>query len=299
MPELSSSTSSAWDFASNWLTFTPATLFVLLNLVIGTIFLSSRFTPNRKPQQERERERHQPLDRAPSFIDRVKSFNLSFRRNSPPADFYTTSHENTTGVDHPPVVQGTRTPPIVERLKSVKFSSFYRSETEDGEFEPDNGNTTGVDNPPVIQRARAVPLLQRLKSVNLSSFYRSEMVAGEPEPDEDRSDSEEVPEQHHHHVTRSKSEQRVTADRKGAERMKRWASAKAVEVEVDEEVKEEIERVERRRPETARIGKTASFGDEEEGEGVDAKADDFITKFKQQLKLQRLDSLLRYRDMFK
>lgn len=30
-------------------------------------------------------------------------------------------------------------------------------------------------------------------------------------------------------------------------------------------------------------------------EEVDAKADDFINKFKQQLKLQRLESLLRYR----
>lgn len=29
---------------------------------------------------------------------------------------------------------------------------------------------------------------------------------------------------------------------------------------------------------------------------VDAKADDFINKFKQQLKLQRLESLLRYRN---
>lgn len=40
----------------------------------------------------------------------------------------------------------------------------------------------------------------------------------------------------------------------------------------------------------------ASLGDDEE---VDAKADDFINRFKQQLRLQRLDSLLRYRELLK
>ncbi|KAJ0591455.1 hypothetical protein HanHA300_Chr03g0073521 [Helianthus annuus] len=33
------------------------------------------------------------------------------------------------------------------------------------------------------------------------------------------------------------------------------------------------------------------------GESVDAKADDFIKRFKQQLKLQRLDSLKNFREM--
>lgn len=37
------------------------------------------------------------------------------------------------------------------------------------------------------------------------------------------------------------------------------------------------------------IEKTTSFEDDDHG--VDAKADDFIDKFKQQLKLQRLNSL--------
>lgn len=45
--------------------------------------------------------------------------------------------------------------------------------------------------------------------------------------------------------------------------------------------------------------KSALGGFEDEDEGVDAKADDFINRFKQQLKLQRLDSLLRYREMLK
>ncbi|KAF9605339.1 hypothetical protein IFM89_016104 [Coptis chinensis] len=50
------------------------------------------------------------------------------------------------------------------------------------------------------------------------------------------------------------------------------------------------------RPATVREGKSTlqSFRDDEE---VDAKADDFINKFKNQLKLQRLDSILRYKEM--
>lgn len=49
---------------------------------------------------------------------------------------------------------------------------------------------------------------------------------------------------------------------------------------------EEVEIVEARRPATVRErGTTAA------DEGVDAKADDFINRFKQQLKLQRLDSI--------
>ncbi|WCJ42689.1 Pathogen-associated molecular patterns-induced protein A70 [Euphorbia peplus] len=236
MPDISSSSSAAWNFAT---TFSPATLFVLLNMVIGTIFLSSHFTPKRKPPQEDDHHHHQP-----SLIDRVKSINYSFRKSSP-------------------------------------------------EFQ-DNGDTTEADHPPPAVVQRAAPLLQRLKSVKLSSFYRGESNAGEPEPEPEQ----EVAEQPHH-VERSKSEQRTTADRTGAARMKRWASEKAVKMEEYVEEEEERERVERRRPETVRLGKTTSFGDDEEGSGVDAKADDFISKFKQQLKLQRLDSLLRYRDMFK
>lgn len=58
--------------------------------------------------------------------------------------------------------------------------------------------------------------------------------------------------------------------------------------------------IERRRPATARAEiwepETPVNGEEEE---VDVRADDFISKFKQQLKLQRLESLLRYRDMIK
>nr|GMC46920.1 mediator of RNA polymerase II transcription subunit 15-like [Ipomoea batatas]GMD53083.1 mediator of RNA polymerase II transcription subunit 15-like [Ipomoea batatas]GME17414.1 mediator of RNA polymerase II transcription subunit 15-like [Ipomoea batatas] len=53
----------------------------------------------------------------------------------------------------------------------------------------------------------------------------------------------------------------------------------------------EKEDVEARRPATMKE-RVAAEVDEE----VDAKADDFINKFRQQLKLQRVDSTLRYKE---
>jgi hypothetical protein len=71
-------------------------------------------------------------------------------------------------------------------------------------------------------------------------------------------------------------------------KMRKSASAKSAFSHFEEE-----DIVESRRPATVREGKTTpEVGDTE----VDAKADDFIYKFKQQLKLQRVDSIIRYKD---
>jgi len=68
-------------------------------------------------------------------------------------------------------------------------------------------------------------------------------------------------------VRRSKSDRGVGAPERQPEKIKKSASEKSAVDESDEE--------------------------------VDAKADDFINRFKQQLRLQRLDSLLRYRELLK
>lgn len=73
-------------------------------------------------------------------------------------------------------------------------------------------------------------------------------------------------------------------------KMKKSASSKSAFGHFKEE-----DIVESRRPATAREAKPASAADDDDG--VDAKADDFINKFKQQLQLQRLDSIIRYKDM--
>ncbi|CAN0882030.1 Pathogen-associated molecular patterns-induced protein A70 [Linum grandiflorum] len=77
--------------------------------------------------------------------------------------------------------------------------------------------------------------------------------------------------------------------------MKKSASTKSAFGHFEEE-----KIVEARRPATVREQKSNKLNEEEVGGDVgcvDAKADDFINKFKQQLKLQRLDSIIRYKEM--
>ncbi|KAJ0770326.1 hypothetical protein HanPI659440_Chr07g0256031 [Helianthus annuus] len=71
-------------------------------------------------------------------------------------------------------------------------------------------------------------------------------------------------------------------------KMKKSASVKSAFAHFEED-----KIVEARRPATVRERRAAEDDDVE----VDAKADDFINKFKHQLKLQRLDSIVRYKDM--
>lgn len=238
----SASTPPMWGFTAGW--FTSASLFLLLNLVIGTIVLTSRFSSNRRHQ---EQEQLRPIARAPSLLERVKSFDLSFYNYLPLHPEATADSVPDAEPEYKPGVQLERTPSFLERMKSIKLSSFYRSEPET-EF------------------------------------------AAEPESEShDTSQGHATGVEVEHQVKRSKSEPRVGAERRETEKMKKSASEREVAVEEDRED------VERRRPATTRLEKTESFGDE----AVDAKADDFINRFKQQLKLQRLDSLLRYRDMLK
>ncbi|KAJ6331095.1 hypothetical protein OIU76_009647 [Salix suchowensis] len=182
-------------------------------------------------------------------------------------------------------------PSLLQRVKSIDYFSSYR-------FSPfqEPENTTQQHDPPQLERAPS--LLERVKSINFSSlYYRSEQEeTTQRPPTQTGSDADPGTGHghgHDHHAKRSMSEHVVQATKK-QEKMKRSASEKAVSLDSAEEVMRE--KVERRRPATTRASeKTVLIGDE----GVDAKADDFINRFKQQLKLQRLDSLLRYKERLK
>ncbi|KAF3794879.1 hypothetical protein EJ110_NYTH06456 [Nymphaea thermarum] len=75
-------------------------------------------------------------------------------------------------------------------------------------------------------------------------------------------------------------------------RMKKWASEKLPATGL---VKEELPN---RRGESVRgHRRVEEFDDDSAGEEVDAKADDFINRFKQQLQLQRMESIMRHKEM--
>lgn len=100
-----------------------------------------------------------------------------------------------------------------------------------------------------------------------------------------------------HHIVRSQSETTPSVEevisKPEKRKLKKYASEKILTNNLDTLEKEgdRTEAVDRRRPATARERK------EDEDEAVDRRADDFINRFREQLKLQRLDSILRYKEM--
>ncbi|QCD80290.1 hypothetical protein DEO72_LG2g611 [Vigna unguiculata] len=247
-------------FIASWLT--PSSLFIFVNIVIGTIAITSRFTPKNHHHPHLAPSpsllqrlssfnlthhpdpdfTHPQLVPTPSLLQRVKSFNLSFRKHEP-----THAEIQHLQPTNPELV---RTPSLLERLASFDLSLKNQ--------EPTHAQTQHVQpepepEPEQPELVRSPSLLQRLQSINLSRLYRSEAVHGE-DP--------------------------------GKAEMRKSASERRGPIEREEE-----EEVERRRPQTARVEATSCREDEE----VDAKADDFINRFKKQLRLQRIDSLLRYR----
>ncbi|XP_052210863.1 pathogen-associated molecular patterns-induced protein A70 [Diospyros lotus] len=174
-----------------------------------------------------------------------------------------------------------RSPSVLERLKSINLYAYRSPEPH--------------PSPPLAAAFSPAP--------DSATHYVSEQThepqSSEPatrlvfeEEEEEPKSLDEVYSQlegHHFDRTRSESE---PASGKMPERLpakiRKSASAKSAFAHFEEE---DIVGV--RRPATMREGKAAAEVDDE----VDAKADDFINKFKQQLKLQRLDSILGYKEM--
>jgi hypothetical protein len=94
------------------------------------------------------------------------------------------------------------------------------------------------------------------------------------------------------HVSRTHSDTKPASGEvpeKLTRKIKKSASAKSAFAHFEED-----DIIESRRPATVKEGKV---GVTEVDDEVDAKADDFIHRFKQQLKLQRMDSIMTYKDM--
>lgn len=217
-----------WSTVHGW--FTPWVLFLVLNIVIGTIAVTSKSAP---PAGSGEGTAAAPggerrsLSRVPSMaLDRLRSFNMSrFTAPAPEA-------------------------PVTEVLDLGQSDEHL---------------------PPLEMEAQA---------------------QGEHE---------------HVHMERSMSEAAAEAELpRLPARLRKSASDKSAFAHFVAE--EDTEVVEARRPATTRDGDrrrplaaepeepVSEEEIEEAGGEVDARADDFINKFRHQLKLQRIDSFMRYRD---
>ncbi|XP_010483183.1 PREDICTED: uncharacterized protein LOC104761765 [Camelina sativa] len=231
-----------------------------------------------------------PLQRAPSLLDRVKSINMSyfkFQQYNPEEENDNTHHHH----HHTEPTRFENIPTRMGRVDPIDISKFRIPE----EDQPTGSGYNNPINPPGLTRAPSI--LERVKSIKLSSFYRSD-------PELDQNPDPVLHEEENNKHVRSKSESKKPVKKKKkastSAKMTKSASEKSgfgFAGSHEEAAAETVESVERRRPDTTRVERSTSFGDGEDG--VDAKASDFINKFKQQLKLQRLDSILRYKEMLK
>ncbi|XAR69249.1 hypothetical protein NMG60_11000764 [Bertholletia excelsa] len=172
-----------------------------------------------------------------------------------------------------------RTPSVLQRLSSINFFGFRSQEprhcrpieNSDSHFYPQQNN----------------------KSQTAETEIRQTRF--DEQDNEPRSLDEVYSQLQGRHVNRTKSDTEPASgqvpDRLPA-RMRKSASVKSAFAHFEEE-----DVVEARRPANINEHKTAAVAAEEDDHEVDAKADDFINRFKQQLKLQRLDSILRYKEM--
>ncbi|KAF7109908.1 hypothetical protein CFC21_110094 [Triticum aestivum] len=219
-----------WSTVHGW--FTPWVLFLVLNIVIGTIAVTSKASPpagGGEGAAAAAGGERRSLSRVPSMaMDRLRSFNMS--RFTVPAPEAPVTGVLDLGSD--------------EQLPPLEMEPEAQ-----GELEPEHTHMERS-----MSEAAAEAELPRLparlrKSASDKSAF-AHFVAEE--------DTEVV-------------EARRPATTRDGERRRRPVAAEPEEPVSEEEI-------------------------EEAGGEVDARADDFINNFRHQLKLQRIDSFMRYRD---
>ncbi|KAI3709660.1 hypothetical protein L2E82_39426 [Cichorium intybus] len=282
---------SMWSSMATWLT--PTVLFCVLNLRqlarppsflerVQSVNLTSFYNTAEShdvhsilyDSTRYNSIRH--LDRSPSLLQRVKSFDFSLSSfYTPPAGQLHDEHEHEpeqTHDDSP--TQLARIPSILERVKSIKFST---------ESEPNNS---------MVEPSRAPSLFDRVKSFKLPSFLDPDHQSGDTFSSHDQlSDMEPDPQQypvHDDEVTNIISKDSGMTPAKNSSTNLRKSQSERRMAESDDD-KEDVDR---RRPATMKESV------ELHEESVDVKAEDFIRRFKKQLILQRIDSLRRFRDMW-
>ncbi|XP_071700332.1 pathogen-associated molecular patterns-induced protein A70-like [Rutidosis leptorrhynchoides] len=253
--------------------FTPTVIFCVTNLIIATIFIASNNNNNKQHDQNVHGDSMSRIGRVSSFLDRARSINLSSNytpnttttseslnhyASKPKTATYTSSSRLAQSIHVTPPSQLVPTPSLLERVKSIKLTS----ESSPGQLE------------------RVPSFFDRVKSFKISSPFTSPDTDTVSDPDPSHNNSD-------HNVIRSKSEKKSKVNNKLKSvdhQMKK--SRSAMRLAKDDDVDVDL-----RRPATTRERRSNDVDEE-----VDAKADHFISKFKQQLKLQRLESLIRYNE---
>ncbi|KAL0330436.1 UNVERIFIED_CONTAM: Pathogen-associated molecular patterns-induced protein A70 [Sesamum radiatum] len=273
---------SIWASINSWLT--PTLLFLLLNLMIATIAFTSSLANHKHSQN------HQHIAKPPSLLHRLKSINFSTQQPLISSPSPSPSQPNTDSETIFDVIDHTYQAQHLE----TQSHYFFQDSSQENLDTPQSSQHHYVFEEAHEQETQThVVSEERDDDDDVVQQAREEKVVV---PDENIEQSMDV--DVHGQMTgsgfsRTKSDTQPASGEvptKLPARMRKSASLKSAFAHFEEE-----DIVEARRPATVRekgSGKVTE-GDEE----VDAKADDFINRFKQQLKLQRLDSIIRYKDM--
>ncbi|XP_004498886.1 uncharacterized protein [Cicer arietinum] len=295
-----------WAALYSW--FTPTVFFLLLQLVIATIYITSTIAnATHKHQQPHQQDlhqaqnfpqphHHQQLFRSPSVLQRLKSidfYSYPYRSQQEPLTQQLQTYENET----PQLV---RSPSVLQRLKSINLLNFQFPihQPFTSKLTPDDNNN---DNNVFTHEKRHVAVKEK--------HQKQQEEDNEEEEDDDvlghirdnlggnEEDNISLDEVYMKLQGQGGNFARTHSDTKPdsgevpvklSRKMKKSASNKSAFSHFKEE-----DIVESLRPATVKEMKVAAM---DEDELVDAKADDFINKFKHQLKLQRIDSIMRYKD---
>ncbi|KAJ8448834.1 hypothetical protein Cgig2_011455 [Carnegiea gigantea] len=237
---------SIWASMNSWLT--PAVLFVLLNLMIGTIAVTSGFTSSKPPPQHHHQSDHpqppqlQPqLTPSPSVLHRLKSLNfysyihtpqpIQTHHQSPPSTATTTTAAAT--VNDPIPEPGPDSSPPPEDAAAEEDEGPTMEEVYTWIIQKQNNPHYGRQNSDTKPAGGEVPIrlpAKMKKSASDKSAFNHFQLVDETET-----------------TTETFIEERENA-----------------------------------------------VGNDSE---VDARADDFINRFREQLKMQRLESIVRYKEM--
>ncbi|KAM3710141.1 hypothetical protein ACJW31_01G006100 [Castanea mollissima] len=301
---------SIWASMNSWLT--PTVLFVFLNLMIGTIAITSR-QGNQQQQQQRQHQQQEEaqdqgyphLARSPSVLQRLKSINLSNYYRSPQQTtttafeqtpesntHYTRKHTHQQEQEEQP--QLTRSPSLLHRLRSFNLYNCLSPDSNLSQSQTTTLHKTQDSDThyTFLEHLEHEEELEELDE--LSQDDDDEEEEEQEQEQEERSLDEIYKQLKGDNVYTSKSDAKPTSGEvptKLTRKIKKSMSVKLASFHFEDE--EDINNIENRRPATVREGKVSVTEDEE----VDAKADDFINKFKQQLKLQRLDSIIKWSGM--
>lgn len=302
---------------NSWLT--PTVLFVLLNLMIGTIAIISGLSTQKHHQhqqhepQPQEHPQDRLLARSPSMLQRLKSINFYSYRSQEQTTTFHQAPEQTENIqafrqaEQQEQLQFIRSPSILQKLKSINLLNFTSQESIPQQYSSSIATFHETQEPETHfhfpQTQRILKQEQPKEENERKEEQQQEQVEDEQIQEEDQYPDEEADQlqtlDEIYGQLKGGQDGRSDSDTKPSSRevptklsrkMKKSASAKYAFAHSEED-----DAVESRRPATVREGKAAKAT--EVDNEVDAKADDFINKFKQQLKMQRLDSIIRSKEI--